>query len=217
MVLKKEITDKLSHPVKNIILDLGGVLLDIDIRRTLEAFDKLNIDGVRSEDVYPHLKGPFLELELGNIDGDEFLKRMREEHGIGESVTDKQIWDAWNALLLDFDLERFDMIEKSGDKYRLFILSNTNLPHRIEYLKRFETQSGGRTFESYFEKCFYSDELHMRKPDERIYRHVIETTGIVPEETLFIDDNKCNFVGAEACGIKTLAVNSSFTVKDIFE
>lgn len=202
--------------IENIIFDLGGVLLDIDVRKTLDAFEKLHIKGLKAEDIYPNLKSCFLELEIGALSPDEFIEAIRKEYPDARNVDEMQFWKAWNALLLDFVPACFDLLEKVRRDYRIYLLSNTNLPHRKRYLQRFEEQMH-RPFESYFEKCYYSDALHMRKPDKAIYEYVVRDAGIDPCKTLFIDDNTCNFSGAEEAGLHCYHLKKGHNIAELFE
>lgn len=206
--------------IRNLIFDFGGVLLDIDIQRTIAAFQELGLAGLHHEEIHPHNSGIFLELELGQLSTAEFVERLQLCVPSGQRTPSaEELLAAWNALLLDYDWRRFELLDalrQSG--YRLFLLSNTNMPHRECFVERFNRENpAGRTFESYFEDCFYSDVMHLRKPDEAIYRTVLEQTGIEPGQTLFIDDNRPNTKGAERVGIRTVHLASPLTVLDLFE
>lgn len=206
--------------IQNLIFDFGGVLLDIDIQRTIQAFQRLGLTGLRNEEIHPHNSGIFLELELGQMSTATFVERLQQCVPFGQQrPSAEELLAAWNALLLDYDWRRFELLDnlrQSG--YRLFLLSNTNLPHRECFVERFNRENPvGRPFESYFETCFYSDAMHLRKPDEAIYRAVLEQTGIDPVHTLFIDDNRPNTEGAERVGIQTVHLASPLTVLDLFE
>ncbi len=215
MKLKKAVSQRFDSEIKNIIFDLGGVLLDIDVSRTVDAFRSLNIAGFSADDIISCHKEFFFNIETGAISPDEFISAVRESYPASAHIPESEIWRAWNAVLLDFDMSRFEVLDKLKNDYRLFLLSNTNLPHRTEYLDRFVRQSGGRRFESYFERCHYSDEMGMRKPDPSIFREVISADGLSPAHTLFIDDNADNITGAEKAGIFGLHLTGE--VSDLFE
>ena len=201
--------------IHNIIFDLGNVLIDIDIPRTLDAFARLDIHGIDPADIHPHQSGFFQEYELGNISEANFFRSIRKAYRC-ENVTDREIADAWCALLTEIDPVRFNMLDGLRKNYRLFVLSNTNTLH-ITRVKELALQAlNGRDFESYFDRCFYSHEMHLRKPDREIYRQVIEQTGIIPQQTLFIDDNDCNFSGARALYLKTHHLTADQRVTDLF-
>lgn len=211
-----KLVKELETGIDNIIFDLGNVLMDIDVSLTLKRFVEIGITDLVSEDIHPHQTGCFLHIETGHITPDEFIAQIRQRYPQAKEIDEKLIWQAWNALLLPFDMERFEMLKKLKKNYKLYILSNTNLPHRVEYLETFRKQSGGVEFDSFFDKCYYSDELLMRKPDREIYDHVVADAGIDPARTLFIDDNDCNFTGAEAAGMNYYHLAKGSRVMDLF-
>ena len=201
--------------IQNIIFDIGNVLIDLDIPATLEAFESLHIGGLHSDDIHPHQTGFFLDYELGNIDDQGFITAIRQKYDCS-GVSDQAIFDAWNAMLKDPEMERFGMIRTLGHHYRLFVLSNTNNQHIAHLQRRFQTISGGLEFESFFAHCFYSHELHLRKPDPEIYRRVMAETGVISSETLFIDDNRCNILAAGALLLETHHLTGEEKVTDLF-
>ncbi len=205
-----------SEPIKNIIFDFGNVILDIDIMLTLNKFVELGVTGLDTEDIHPHQKDFFLDIELGTISDDEFLQKLRAKYPSAATITDEQVWEAWNILLLDFDPRRIELLKKVAKKYNIYVLSNTNHPHRVKFMEMFKTQFGFE-LESLFVKCYYSDVMKLRKPDTKIYTQVIEDAGIVPHESLFIDDNMCNFTGAEEAGLAWYHLTGGETILDLFE
>ena len=119
--------------IKNIIFDLGGVILNINFDYTFEAFGKLS-----GHDL-PTMRQKFASLqvfekyEAGEFDNAYMRDFLRKELNI--NVSDEEIDRAWNAMLLDFPPERIELVKKLSSKYRLFLLSNTN-PIHIDYIDR---------------------------------------------------------------------------------
>jgi putative hydrolase of the HAD superfamily len=201
--------------IKNIVFDLGGVIVDIDIARTLDAFARLDIRGLQPENIHPRQTGFFLEYELGNLTNEAFTAAIRDRYDC-TGVTDETIRAAWNALLLDPDPAQFALLDGLRPHYRVFLLSNTN-PWHIERLsERYRALTGG-DFESHFDACFYSHRLHLRKPDRRIYEAVIAAAGIEPSKTLFIDDNAGNFTGAVETGLQVYHLTLLEKIFALFE
>ena len=193
--------------IKNIIFDFGGVLLDIDINKTIQAFEKLGIKGLSTSDIYPNPKSCFVALEMGTMSTREFFDYILENYPTDKPVSQKDLYEAWAALLLPYKEENVEMIKKlKSENYNIYLLSNTNYPHRIRFLNNF-TRQFGYDMESLFDKCYYSDDLGMRKPDSQIYKHVIEDAGLDPLETMFIDDTESNTNAAEVYGIQTHFLN----------
>lgn len=205
-----------EKPIENIIFDFGGVILDIDISLAVKAFERLGVDNIRQEDIHPETKDFFLDLEVGAISDDQFLEEIRKIYPKAREISDEKLWSAWNEILLEFSKERFELIKELNKHYNVYLLSNTNHPHRVFWCEKFEKEFGA-PFESYFKKCYYSDELFCRKPDAEIYRKVLEDAAIEAEKSLFIDDNFCNFAGATQVGLNWYHLTNGETILDIFK
>ncbi len=187
--------------VKNIIFDLGGVLLNIDYNKTSDAFKKL---GASDFDSFYSQQGAnelFEALETGNITEADFYNTMQEH--CWPNTTHEQIQIAWNAILLDFRKESLQFLSQLNHKYNLYLLSNTNSIHQVEFNKIFTRQTGRSNFDDLFSKSYYSHLIHKRKPYASTYTFVLEDAGINVDETLFIDDSKVNIEGAMEAGLKT--------------
>ena len=205
--------------IKNIIFDLGGVILDIDMNKSVDAFNLLGISGFKSEDIHPNTKDFFIDLEKGTISTHQFFESILAAYPTQKTISQKDLYEAWAALLLPFKKERIKILQELKNKnYKIYLLSNTNYPHRIRFLNNFARQFGF-DMESLFEKCYYSDDLGMRKPDKSIYAHVIQDSYLDPKETIFIDDNACNLDGAKECGLHTyhLKATDGETIEDFFK
>ena len=185
---------------KNIIFDLGNVLVSLNSEGCIGAFKNLGM-GELVDMANPQSKGKVLmgKLGVGMITTEEFCDEARKL--TGAKASDDEIIAAANKMLVeipDYKKEKLLQLKKQG--LRLFLLSNTIDVH-WDYCveKLFPYQGYG--VEDYFEKCFLSQRMHLAKPDVRIYQEVIKQAGILPDETLFIDDLKENCEAAESIGI----------------
>ncbi|MEO0338413.1 MAG: HAD family phosphatase [Bacteroidota bacterium] len=190
--------------IKNIVFDLGNVLLDLHLSKTEEAFRELLQEDF--EDAYIKYEADrlFERLEIGKISSFEFVKGMRSATEV--PLNDDEIIDGWNALLGDLPQGRLDLIKALSQDYKVYLLSNTNAIH-MESLDEYLQENRGISLEDFtnlFEKHYFSYELQLRKPNAAIYKYLIEDAGIDPAETLFIDDREDNTTGAEQLGIQTL-------------
>lgn len=186
--------------IKNLLIDLGGVLINLNRQRCVENFEKLGIpDVIDYLDIY-HEDGIFMQLEKGLITPSDFRHGIREM--MGKVVSDKQIDAAWNSFLADIPTYKLDLLLKLREKYVVYLLSNTNEIHWKWVCKNAFPY---RTFkvEDYFEKTYLSFEMNMAKPEPEIFKTVIEDAGITPEETFFIDDSEINCKAAHELGILT--------------
>lgn len=200
--------------IKNIIFDLGNVLLNLDFDASIEAFKKLGLNEkvVDKKQAYSDLV--FYELETGKASADEFRKRVREILN-NPDATDKQIDDAWTAMILDIPAKRVKTIQKLRNNFNVYLFSNTNEIH-ISKLHRQFTEQHGIEFPSLFVKDYYSHEIHDRKPDLSSYQKVIELSGVNPEDTLFVDDLEKNIWGAQKAGLKTFWLKTDMEMSEIF-
>ena len=211
-----KLNKQFPNDIENIIFDFGGVIMDINIMKTINAFLDLNIDGLKSDDIISGNKKFLLDLELGLITPEEFLAILHQEYPTIKDVSQEKLWNAWNALLQPYDPQRIAMIEDLKKNYNLYLLSNTNLPHRIEFKDIYKKQFD-KPFEDLFIKRFYSDEMHLRKPDLNIYNQVIKEANIDPTKTLFIDDNELNITYARQTGLISYHLTGGEKITDLFE
>lgn len=199
--------------IKNLVFDLGGVIINIDFDRTYHALAALA--GLSYEDTLALVKKEelFYRFETGRLEEREFLSLVREtfcpQHKEGE------IRRAWNALLLDIPSERIDLLRRLRKKYRLYLLSNTNYTHILEVNNILNNSCGIGDLRELFDKVYYSYEVNMVKPDVEIYQFVCEDSKLKPEETVFLDDMLPNLAGASSAGLRTLHVQP--TPKSIIE
>lgn len=193
--------------IKNIIFDLGGVLLNIDFSLSIEAFRKLGIENI-DEIFSGYVQNKFFDsYDKGNISDDDFVEELKK-YIPRETSTDK-ILNAWNAMILDFPEDRIRLLQSLKKKYRLFLLSNTNSLHFPVYNKQLKDKFEISDLSDLFEKAYYSYRLHMRKPDTEIFRLVVNENELIPEETLFVDDSPKNIEMANELGLHTMLFRQS--------
>jgi len=201
--------------IKNIIFDLGGVILDIDFTVTQREFVKLGLQNIDSTFGQYHQIGFFDLFDRGEIDEAEFLTQAKKL--FPESVTPQQITDAWNAMLFDLPQHRFELLKELGKKYRLFLMSNTNIIHYKEYQNIIRKTYGISGLDDLFEKAYYSFLVGMRKPEERFFNLILNENGLLATETLFIDDTSTNTDAAEKLGIRGLYLKPGEDIKTLCE
>lgn len=186
--------------IKNIIFDFGGVLVDLDKPRCVDAFTRLGFSQASLwVDTYSQ-QGVFGLLETGSITPEEFCHEVRRLTGC--MACDKDIWEAWNLLLAGIPTYKLEALIELKKHFNLYLLSNTNAPHWQHATAQMFPYKDYRV-ENYFQQIFLSYEMHQVKPDAGIFRTVLEQTGILPEETLFIDDAPANCETARTLGIST--------------
>lgn len=188
--------------IKNIIFDLGGVLVSLHPERCIEAFRKVGCGALASYVEEHRTEDLFLDTELGRITQAQFCDAVRSLSHTGTSDSDI-VW-AWNELLGEIPvrkLRRLAQLREAG--YRIFLLSNTNVMHWTLCRDRLFTADGQRA-DSYFDRIFLSYEMHLAKPDAEIFRTALAEAGLSAAETLFIDDRDENCAAAASVGMDTL-------------
>ncbi len=200
--------------IKNIVFDLGNVLLNLDFEASIQAFQKLGLNKAVINPSVAFSDPVFYNLETGRITPAEFRIRIRELLN-NPNASDQQIDDAWYAMILDIPERRIKALQDLRSKYRIFLFSNTNEIHINRLLQEYKA-AYGIDFPSLFEDVYYSHEIHARKPEIQAFMKVIELSGVKPEETLFIDDLENNIIAAEKAGLKTLWLKSGMEMAELF-
>jgi FMN phosphatase YigB (HAD superfamily) len=132
----------------------------------------------------------------------------------GKDLTDDQIASAWNALIIDLPKENVTLLEQLTKSHRIFLLSNTNCIHERCYREMIIKKYGSFIFDQLFEKSYLSHHLHMRKPDAEIFEYVLKDAGLIPAETLFIDDSPQHVEAAKKVGMHAVHLSGG-TIRDI--
>ncbi len=186
--------------MKNILFDLGGVLLDIDPSKTRHAFQELGLEESVANDGWKYQHDVFLRMEKGELSDQQFRDGIREL--LPNDPNDQEIDDAWCAMLLNFPAEKIELLKNLSKSYRLFLFSNTNQIH-LDWFREMFFEKFQFPLDDLFEKAFYSHIVGKRKPDVQSYRVVLELAGINASETLFVDDLEKNIIAAKQVGLQT--------------
>ena len=193
--------------IKNLILDYGNVLFEIDFKRTQAALGALGI--ADADEFFSHKSHDtlFNDFETGAITSARFRDGIRKAANNTE-LTDAAIDAAWNSLLIGIaDPRVHDLLFTLRKKYRLFLLSNNNEIHYdwiINYLnKTFDLKN----YDNHFEKAYFSHHMGQRKPNVEIFNQVLAENKLEPTETLFIDDSPQHIAGAKKAGMQTLLMD----------
>jgi len=200
--------------INNLIFDLGGVIMDIDVKQTTNAFTKMGVKNIGDYFGHGFAASFFKDHEAGRISDEAFIQKIREGIGL-ENIMDEEVIEAWNALLLRFPPERISLLDRIRKKYRIFLYSNTNGIHYQRFAEIYRVAFPGRELNDHFEKTYYSHVLGHRKPDTTGFEIIIRENGLDPAETLFVDDTFMNVEGAIKAGLKGLYLPQGMTINDI--
>jgi FMN phosphatase YigB (HAD superfamily) len=184
---------------KNLIFDLGEVIIDIDYRQTIAAFQKLAVVDFSEVVSYAAQSHIFDLYEKGKVSTADFRNELRKF--LKPGTTDKEIEDAWNAIFFDFPQHKIDMLKQLKSRYKTFALSNINEIHVTTINEVAKEKFGEADFGSFFNGAYYSNEVGYRKPEKEIYELILNKENLVADETFFVDDKHENVEAARAFGI----------------
>jgi len=199
---------------KNIIFDFGGVIIRIDYNRIAATFKTFGIGDFDTLYSQLHQDTLFDDFEKGLITPEKFRDRIREVSGI--AITDIQIDEAWNAILIDLPEKNIEALKRLKKTHRIFLLSNTNAIHEKAFMEIVFRDYGKNVLTETFEKIYFSHQMKMRKPDRQIFETVLRENNLIAGETLFVDDSQQHIEGAKKAGLQTLFVEKGKMVADYF-
>ncbi len=192
-----------TTPIHNLLIDFGGVLIDLDKERCLRSFEDIGVHGLDNLLQDCHQQGFLNDFERGLITPAEFCQNVRTKLEVsGQGPSDEEILAAWNSFLVGIPAYKLDLLLSLRKHYRLLLLSNTNETHWVWSCAQ-DFSYKGHCIQDFFHDIFLSFELHVEKPRPEIFEHLIAHSGIVPEETLFIDDSALNCEAGRRFGFQT--------------
>ena len=198
--------------IEAIIFDLGGVILNIDYARPVEAFKALGaqqVDDLYSKQTQTEL---FDLLETGKISESDFFNALAAFCPPG--TTHHQLELAWNSILLDFPLRRLQILQQVQLHYSTYLLSNTNSIHERAFNAILQQTVGYPSLAVFFDKVYMSHRVGLRKPDPVIFQRVLDDNNLNPSKTLFIDDSPQHIATAATLGIQTIHLAEGMTLEE---
>jgi putative hydrolase of the HAD superfamily len=185
---------------KNLIFDIGDVIIDIDYKVTVAEFQKLAIVDFSTIVSYSKQNPIFDLFETGKISAQQFRNELKQF--LKPGTTDEEIARAWNAILIDYPAYKIDLLKDLKQRYNTFALSNINETHVNTINAEVNTRFGLPAFSTLFNYAYYSNEVGYRKPDKEIYELVLNKENLIPEQTFFVDDKAENVEAAKKLGIQ---------------
>lgn len=192
----------MERVIKNIVFDLGGVIMTLDPAEALRRFKALGLsDAERYLDSYTQ-SGIFGNLEEGKITAENFRSKLSSL--TGHELTFDECRHAWLGYRKDVPQRNLDLLKELRAKgYRLILLSNTN-PFMMDWALSSEFDGKGSSLNDYFDALYLSYRLGIMKPAPDFFRQVLDNENILPEETLFVDDGPRNVEAAGKLGFITM-------------
>ena len=202
--------------IRNIVFDLGGVIMTICQEEAIKRFKSIGLKNVEDY-LNPYTQTDiFGDIEEGKISAEQFREKLSEL--IGKEVTYEECKFAWLGYRQDVPLRNLDILRKlKVQGYKLILLSNTN-PFMMSWGLSGEFDGNGNSLESYFDSLYLSYKLGVMKPNKKIFQYIIDNEKIQPSESLFIDDGERNINAARLLGFKTLCpINGEDWTKELIE
>ena len=199
--------------IKNIIFDLCGPIITIDVGLIDKRLQQL---GVKIEQPYRKLYdiGLTKRFESNQITTDQFCNELRSVLETG--ISDEQICNAWNTLIVDFKREHQQLLPKIHNHYRTFMLSNSDVVN-AEYFVNYLNENAGFNFtEQCFDEIFFSYMIGDRKPSGNVFNHILTKHKLNASETLFIDDCEKHCIGAKEVGLNTIWLQKPTDICELF-
>lgn len=204
----------MTENIKNIIFDFGGVIHDIRYENVGEAFVRHGITNL----------GTFYSKDFQTAEMDLFEKGLLTpaqyrdyiRRATGHNLSDTDIDDIVNTILIDVPSERVELLLRLRKRYRVFLFSNTNQINYDCFTAKLQKKFGFDIFKCCFDAAYFSQLMHCRKPSPEGFRRIVDEQHLIPAETLFIDDIAQNLDGARAVGIHGLHLANG-TILDLFD
>lgn len=190
--------------IKNLLFDLGGVIMDIERENCIRAFETLGMKNIRDFLGDYAQQGIFAALEEGRISVEDFRDAVRKD--CPEGTTNEQIDEAFEEFLIGIPMYRLEMLLELKEEYNVYMLSNTNPIMWNDRIAEQFRQIPGLDVNSYFDGIVTSFEAHSLKPAPEIFRYAETKLDIIPAETLFLDDSQANVEAARALGFNAEVV-----------
>lgn len=189
-----------------VIFDLGGVIINLDYQKTIDAFEELGMKDFKSVYTQAAQSNLFDDFETGQISAQRFVNSLLPY--LKQGTSPNKVVQAWNAMILNVPKEKLELLDRVRSNNPIYLLSNTNELH-IPAVRREFSKVTDRPMESFFTEMYFSNEICMRKPNKEIFEFVCTKNNLNPESTLFIDDSEQHIIGAKEIGLQTIHLTNS--------
>ncbi|AAM87347.1 glucose-1-phosphatase [Yersinia pestis] len=191
------------------IFDLGNVIVDIDFKRVLGVWSKLSSVPLATLNERFTMGEVFQQHERGEISDEDFAHQLSDEMGI--SLSFEQFAEGWQAIFVALRPEVIDIMNKlRREGNRVVVLSNTNRLHCYYWPEHYPEVAAAA------DHMYLSQDLGMRKPEARIYQHVLNAENVPAEQAVFFDDVEANVLAAKAVGINAIHVTDRQIIPTYF-
>ncbi|MBN1599053.1 MAG: HAD family phosphatase [Bacteroidales bacterium] len=213
--MKISLPENIDHnSFTNIIFDWGGVITELDFEITNKMFSNLGLRYFKSFFSKAHQIDILMDFELGKVTPEEFRNEMKRH--VEKETSFNEINNAWNSVLRETPVTRIKLLKRLKINYNLYLLSNTNKIHTDFYNDKLRKEYGD-DHNSLFIKAYYSYHIGFRKPDIRIFKHVIADSNLDPDKTIFIDDTEMHVDAAVKAGLHAFHLFDGLDIVQLFK
>jgi putative hydrolase of the HAD superfamily len=198
--------------VKALLFDLGGVIVDLDYKKTASAFENIGLKNAEKAYSQFNQTNLFNDFETGHISGEEFLAEVRKK--ITTQVSSSEITKAWNSMILGFQQAKLKEIIKLSEKVPCYLLSNTNEIH-LSYIEQLLQEMGFKHFLNVFKSCYFSHQIRKRKPHKETFEWVLHQMNYDAQDVLFIEDSPQHIKGAKSAKLNTFYFKKDSNLSDV--
>ncbi len=181
-----------------VILDLGGVIINLDYNKTIRAFEALGMSDFKTVYSQAAQTNLFDDFETGKVSAQHFINSLLPH--LKQGTSPNKVVHAWNAMILDVPQKKLELLETLKKRFPIFLLSNTNELH-IPAVRREFAKVSTLPMEHFFTKMYLSHEVKMRKPNAEVFEFVCKENNLNPTNTLFVDDSIQHIEGAKMMGL----------------
>lgn len=200
--------------IKNILFDLGGVIITLNKQNALNRFTEIGFPNIEDYLNEFRQEGIFLEYEEGKISPEDFYAEFRRLSG-NPDISSEDIDSGWMAFLVEIPAYKYELLKELRKKYKVYLLSNTN-PSIMGWALSKDFSPEGLPMDAYFDKIYLSFRIGHAKPEPEIFDYILKDSGMIPEETLFLDDGKANIEMGKKLGFETYQVDQTEDLRKVF-
>ena len=200
--------------VKALLFDLGGVIVDLDYKKTANAFENIGLQNAEKAYSQFNQTDLFNLFETGHISSEEFLAELQNE--IINQVSLSEITKAWNSMIIGFQHSKLEKIKKLSEQVPCYLLSNTNEIH-LSYIEQLLQEMGFKHFLNIFESCYFSHQIGKRKPHKETFEWVLNQMNYDAQDVLFIEDSPQHIKGAKSAKLNTFYFKKDSSLSDIYQ
>ncbi|WP_145518493.1 glucose-1-phosphatase [Yersinia mollaretii] len=191
------------------IFDLGNVIVDIDFKRVLGVWSKLSSIPLATLSERFTMGEVFQQHERGEVSDEDFARQLSDEMGV--SLSFEQFAEGWQAVFVALRPEVIEIMQKlRAEGHRVVVLSNTNRLHCNYWPQHYPEVAAAA------DHLYLSQDLGMRKPEARIYQHVLSAENTPAEQAVFFDDVEANIIAARIEGITAIHVTDRKVIPAYF-